>query len=208
MAAKRKQDNSTFRHKVELRREALAILADRGIDAPIIMETHGGSGKLFDALYAHLRCGVVFEKDDAKSAILGKQRPTWAVYECDCEVALRGGVGGHYFVNLLDVDPYGQAWDVIDAFFRSERQFEDFMVVTVNDGLRQSLSLGKAWDVATMKDMVRKYGNDLHPIYLDVCRDLMEKKAAYAGYRVDHFGGYYCGKTNANTHFLAVLCQS
>lgn len=208
MAAKRKQDNSTFQQKVELRRKVLEILAEQGIQRPIVMESHGGSGKLFDALYAHLERGVVFEKDDAKSAILGKQRPSWCVYECDCEVAIRGGVGGHLPIDLLDIDPYGQAWEVIDAFFSSRRQFAPFMVVAVNDGLRQSLSLGKAWDVGSMKAMVRKYGNDMHPIYLDVCRDLMEEKAAIAGYRLDRFSGYYAGKNNANTHFLAVLCQT
>jgi hypothetical protein len=207
MPAKRKQDNSTYQHKVELRRQAMQRLSEMGVQYPIVMETHGGIGKLFDSCYAHLECGVVFEKNSDKASTLGKQRPTWAVYECDCIEALRGGVGGHYFVNLLDVDPYGQAWEVIDAFFTSDRQFEDEMIVVVNDGLRQSLSLGKAWDVKSMKGMVLKFGNDLHPIYLDVCRELMEQKAAKAGYKVNHFGGYYCGANQANTHFMAVLCQ-
>ena len=202
---KRQQDNSTFQHKVELRREALAILADKGIERPIIMETHGGTGKLFDALYAHLDRGVVFEKDEAKSAILGKQRPTWAVYECDCVVAIKGGVGGHLPIDLLDVDPWGSVWEIIEAFFTSGRQFEDTMIVVVNDGLRQCLSLGKAWDVKMMKPMVRKYGNDLHPIYLDVCRDMMSGIVAHAQYTLSHFAGFYCGKNQANTHFLAVL---
>ena len=203
----RKKDNSTFPYKVALRTQALARLAACGIDAPVVMETHGGTGALFAACYPHLERGVVFEKDARKSARLGKQRPTWAVYEGDCVAALKAGVGGHLAVDLLDVDPYGEPWPVLDAFFTSPRPFAPVLAIAVNDGLRQSLGLGRAWDVGSLTCMVEKYGNDLHPVYLEICAELMTSKAASAGYRVEHFAGYYCGANSAITHYLALLVR-
>lgn len=198
-----KRDNSTFPQKVALRQEALRLL----YASPVIMETHGGVGKLFDAVYAHVEQGVVFEKDADKTAVLGKQRPSWAVYEADCVTALQEGVGSHLAVNFLDIDPYGSCWDVIDAFFMSDRQFANRMIVVVNDGLRQSLALGKAWAIKQMQPMVNKYGNDLHPVYLDICRELITEKVSSVGYSLDRFHGYFCGYSRANTHFTAILSK-
>lgn len=199
------KDNSTYAYKVALRKDALRRLAELGITAPVVCETNGGAGKLFAACYAHLDHGVVFEKDATKSARLGRQRPTWAVYEGDCIEALKGGVGSHLTVDLLDVDPYGDSWQIIEAFFSSVRPWAKYMAVAVNDGLRQKLALGGAWNTGTMKKAVEKFGNDLHPVYLEVCAYLMEEKAADAGYRVSHFSGYYCGMNSAMTHYLALL---
>lgn len=198
---KRKHDNTTFTQKVRLREEALHLL----YAPPVIMETNGGAGTLFDAVYAHIKRGVVFETDTDKVSILGKQRPTWAVYEADCVNALRDGVGKHLTINLLDIDPYGQCWPIVDAFFGSSRPFAERMIVTVNDGLRQSLSLGKAWAVESMQPVVKKFGNDIHSKYLDVCQYLIKEKAARAGYSLSRFNGYYCGYSKANTHFMAIL---
>jgi hypothetical protein len=170
---KRKQDNSTFTQKVRLREEALRLL----YAPPTIMETNGGAGALFNAVYAHIDRGVVFEKDSEKVSVLGKQRPSWAVYEADCVSALAEGVGRHLTVNFLDIDPYGQIWPIVDAYFGSSRPFPDRLVVVVNDGLRQSLSLGKAWAVASMQPVVKKFGNDIHGKYLDVCQYLIKEKA-------------------------------
>ena len=200
-----KLDNSTFKHKVALRRAMLDKLAEVGIDSPTLMETHGGYGHIWKTVYPHLEQGVVFEKDARKVAHLGKQRPTWAVYEGDCIEALAAGVGGRLAIQVVDIDPYGEPWPVMDAFFTSEREFAPIMAVVVNDGLRQALGLGRAWDVKSMADMVLKYGNDLHPIYLEVCRELITEKAAQAGYTVSHFSGYYCGANQGMTHYLAML---
>lgn len=199
------KDNSTFGHKVALRKMALQQLAFDGITRPFVMETHGGAGKLFDACYSHLEQGVVFEKDPEKAAILGKQRPTWAVYESECEPVLAEGVGAHLQIDLLDIDPYGEPWPVFDAFFQSTRPFAPVMAIAVNDGLRQGLAMGQAWKIGSMAKMTVKYGNDLHPIYLDICREMVAEKVAHAGYTVSHFGGYYCGNKKAMTHYLAVI---
>jgi len=199
-----KRDNSTFRHKVAIRQQALALL---GNPSPVVCETHGGEGWLFDACYANLPAGMVFEMDTTKSARLGKQRPSWAVYEADCVEALAAGVGAHLTFDLLDCDPYGESWPVIEAFFTSERPFADRMVVVVNDGLRQKLAMTGGWSVKSLAGMVERYGNDLHPIYLEVCREMLTEKAASAGYSVGHFAGYFCGDKQAMTHFLALLVK-
>ena len=197
-----KCDNSTYAQKVALRREML-----KSVKSPVIMETHGGMGRLFRACYAGVREGCVFEKKPERVAFLAYQRPTWAVYEGNCTPVIGAGAGAHLPVNVLDLDPWGDPWPTIGAFFESERPRPDEMFVVVNDGLRQKIRVGGAWNVGTLRGMVEKYGNDLHGVYLEVCRELMQEKAAQAGYRLDRFNGYYCGHAQMMTHYLAVLAR-
>lgn len=197
-----KKDNSTFKQKVILRKRALLRL---GHLRPVVLETHGGEGKIFDACYAHLKQGVVMDSDGDRAELLARQRPTWAVYKCDSVSALAGGVGAHVTVELLDVDPYGGCWDTIDAFFSSERPFAPKMVVAVNDGLRESLEMKQGWKTKALQPAIDRHGNNLYPIYLQVSRELMQIQAAKAGYTVQSFAGYYCGIRGKMTHFLAVL---
>jgi len=199
-----KKDNSTFRQKVLLRQLAIKELVEIGA-TPVVLETHGGYGKLYRACYRSVSQGIVLEKDRDRAAFLARQRPMWAVYEADCVDAVRGGVGAHLPVNLLDADRYGDPWPVIEAFFESERPRPGVMLVVVNDGLRQKVRMGGAWSVETLRPMVERYGNDLHPIYLEVCQVLIAEKAAHAGYTVDRFAGYYCGHAKQMTHYLAIL---
>lgn len=201
------KDNQTYAYKKALRQRAIQELAQRGIDDPAICETHGGAGQLFRVCYRQFKRGVVFEKDPQKTAKLGLQRPTWSVYECDCVQALSEGAGGHLAFDLLDCDPYGQCWEALEAFFGSRRDFAPTMAVVVNDGLRQSLSIGTAWSVKSMQPMVEKYGNDLHPVYLEISEELLGVYAARAGYHVETFAGYYCGPALMNTHWLAILTR-
>lgn len=172
---------------------------------PVVMETHGGMGKVFSACYPTVTSGVVFDKDPDKAGFLARQRPTWAVYEADCVAAIAGGAGAHLMVNVLDVDPYGDPWPAIGAFFESERPRATRLCVAVNDGLRQGVRMGGAWHVGSLLSAVRRHGNDLHGIYLDVCQEMMAEKAAQAGYRLDRFAGYYCGHSQLMTHYLALL---
>lgn len=195
-----KRDNSTFKQKVIIRKEML-----KHLEAPIVMETHGGYGELFKACYQNVPSGVVFEKDARKVDRLGLQRPTWAVYEADCIEAIGAGCGNHLEVNVLDVDPYGDPWPVIEAFFSSDRAFPARCFVVVNDGLRQKIKLNCAWHVGSLQGVVGKYGNNLYAVYLDVCRELMQEKAAKAGYNLSRFAGYYCGAAKMMTHYLAEL---
>lgn len=208
MPAQKQKDNSTFIQKKHLRKRALEALTKLGVSAPAVMETHGGTGQLYRACYRDLGQGVVMEKDGKKIAKLALQRPTWAVYQCECERALQEGLGGHLAVNLLDCDPYGDANPTLDAFFSSQRPFAPVMAVVVNDGLRQTLGVGAAWSVRSMRSMVEKYGNDLHPIYLEVCKELLKDYSSKVGYEIKWFAGYYCGANSAITHWLAVLTQT
>lgn len=200
-----KRDNSTFTEKTILRDRALQTLRAWGIEQPAVLETHGGEGKLFNACYAHLQRGVVFEEQESRTDLLAKQRPTWAVYEADCEVALAAGVGGHVAVDLLDVDPYGSPHEALQGFFASERPFQPRMVVVVNDGLRVNISLGGAWHVEVLRPAVEKFGNDLHPIYLDVCKWMLGQAVKPAKYTVRYFSGFYAGKKKHMTQYVAHL---
>ena len=186
-----------------LRRFAVAQLRD-----PVVMETHGGYGRLWEACYAHLAHGIVFEKDSERASHLVLQRPSWAVYEADSEAALRLGAGAHLEVNLLDLDPYGDPWPTIAAFFASDRPRAPEMFVVVNDGLRMSARLRTAWHTGSLAPIVGKYGNDLGPVYLDVCEELMRENGAKAGYQLEAFSGYYCGHLGNMTHYLARLTLS
>lgn len=194
-----KQDNSTSNDKVALRLAALHL-----VDKPNVMETHGGMGEIWQTCYYQLPYGVVFESDRARAAALALQRPTWSVYEANCVKALGLGAGSHFPVNLLDIDPYGEAWTTIEAFMSSARPRTSPLVVVVNDGLRNRIKLGRAWKTAILQPFVEKYGNDLHDIYLEICEEKLGELGLIAGYRLDKFEGYYCGDEGKMTHYLAV----
>ena len=196
------RDNSTFRSKAKLRKKALAML-----DAPCVMETHGGYGAIYDECYRSSDIpGVVFEKNPVKADALAKQRPTWAVYECDCVAAIAEGVGFHIPVNLFDIDPYGSPWDVIDAILSQSDKLPPTVVMAVNDGLRHSVEKGVGWKVSQLHPAAQRFGAaSLHRRYLDVCEFTMQQKAVEAGYALDRFGGYYCGFGDKMTHYAALL---
>lgn len=195
-------DNSTHGQKIMLRQTALAQLRSQ---RPIIMETHGGLGDVWASVYTHVEEGIVFEKDPFRAAYLAHQRPGWSVYEAECEGAVFHGAGAHLAVNLLDVDPYGEPWPVINAFFTSRRPRPARMVAVVNDGLRLQIQSGASWRVKSLQDVVSRWGNDLWPRYLEVCQELLGQAAAEAGYQMKSFEGYYTGDKQKMTHYLAVL---
>lgn len=201
MAEQTKQkDNTTYSDKVTIRKLAMHEVSD-----PIVMECYGGFGHLYRACYSSARTGVVFESKSEKCAVLGLQRPHWAVYQAECVNALTNGAGAHLCVNVLDLDPYGEPWPALDAFMSTERPRAPRLALVVNDGLRQKIRMGGAWNVHSLRDVVSKYGNDLHDHYLEICRELVQTKAAQAGYRLDRFAGKYCGHAQQMTHYLAVL---
>ena len=200
MKANAPKDNSTFVLKSSLRIKAL-----RELEAPVVMETHAGFGKLYDRCYSHLVEGVAFETNPEKTAKLARQRPSWAVYESDCLMALRAGVGSHLPVNFLDLDPYGEPWPVLDAFLETRRS-PDKLVVVVNDGLRQSLKMNGGWHVKSLQAVVERVGNvGLYERYLEIAQDLVKEKAGKVGYSLVRWTGYYTGHAGQMTHYAAVL---
>lgn len=200
--ARLQKDNSTFPKKLSLRRSAL-----ENVESPVIMETHGGNGKLFEKCYSSCLSGIVFEKDPKKANLLAEQRPTWAVYEGDCVAALSNGIGVHLDINFLDIDPYGSPWDVIDAFFEGDRNLPDTLNVVVNDGLRQHVQI-KSDNLKQLSELVTRYGERLYSSYLEVCQILMHEKASKSGYELTRWVGYYCGHGAKMTHYWAVLEKS
>jgi hypothetical protein len=199
------KDNSTFRQKSELRTRALLELADD----PVVLEAFGGFGKLYARCYAAVEQGVVFEKDSTKVAALARQRPTWAVYQADSTAAIRDGAGSHLPVNFLDLDPYGEPWPTLDAFFQGHKPKVPRLVIVVNDGLRQKLQAGGGWEVHSLAEVVAERGNcGLFQEYLSICKLLVQKKAAQAGYRLRRWNGYHCGRQGHMTHYAAVLERS
>lgn len=198
------KDNSTFAYKVALRRNLLAE-----VPKPVILETHGGFGAVYEQLYASFATGAVIEKDGRRASHLARQRPTWAVYEGDAERSLRAGAAAHLAVNLVDLDPYGEPWPVIDAFLQSARPWPEVLAIAVNDGLRgNKLKTGSGWSMTSLTDMVARYGNRaVYTNYLEICQELLAQKVAHRGYRIDRWAGYYCGDKHGMTHYAAVLVR-
>ena len=196
------KDNSTFRQKVALRYELLEEMPG----PHVVLETHGVYGKIWEQCYSHLPEGVVFEKNPEKSAILALQRPTWAVYEADCQVGIFGKVGSHLPVNFLDIDPYGDPWPIITTFFLCWPNFPDTLGIVVQDGLRQKLMMNGGWHVKSISSLVLRHGNDkLYRYYKELCQELLTQTVARVGYRLEKWTAYYCGKNNTNTHYAALL---
>jgi hypothetical protein len=195
-----KKDNQTFNRKVALRLSAL-----KEIPQPVVLETHGGAGKIYQACYSDIKQGVVFEKNPEKASLLSRQRQTWSVYECDSTRSIAEGAGAHLPVNLLDCDPYGSPWDVIDAFLFSERPKAEKLWIVVNDGLRVNIKMKTAWKIAQLAPLVASYGNDLYGCYLGVCEELLKAKASQVGYDLRGFRGYYCGFQQNMAHYAARL---
>ncbi len=200
----KQKDNSTYRLKVMLRKEAMRLIDGE----PIILETHGGRGRLFERCYDGVQRGTVIEKDDAKVSILTHQRPTWSVYQADSEMAIEGGAGSHLTYNLIDLDPYGSPFPTLSAIFCGSQNLADRVQLVVNDGLRQKVKLGGAWHVGCLQDIVKKRGNDLYNVYLAVARELVTKIVADAGFEVTDWHGYYCGHSNDMTHYRAGLTRA
>lgn len=199
-----KYDNVTLSQKVMLRQTALAAL---GGATPVILETHGGRGDVWSALYTEVEEGVVFETDADKATALAAQRPAWSVYEADVEMALAVGAARHLTFNYLDVDPYGSAWETLEAYFTSKRPFASRLVVVVNDGLRFRAGGGMAWQTERLAPFVERYGN--HAVWRDyptrICRELMTRTTATAGYALRHFESYPTGHAGKMVHMLAIL---
>jgi len=189
--------------KLSLRRQALLEL-----DAPVVMEAHGGWGKLYGNCYSSFP-GVVFEKQPLKAAYLAMQRPTWAVYEANCDRAIREGAGNHLTVNFLDLDPYGEPWPVLSAFLESDRILPPKLVIVVNDGLRKSLKMGTGWRAKSLEAICQKYGNQfLYDNYLGVCKEMVNDRAIAAGYEMTKWTAYFCGHLDTMSHYAAVLEMS
>lgn len=185
----------------------------------MILETHGGAGRLWARCYSHVQNGVVFETDSNKALLLAKQRPTWAVYQADSETALANGVGSHLPVNFVDLDPWGSPWKTLASFFAGVNPQVRQLVIVAHDGVRNRLRINLGWRTAHFESVVARYGNEhCFANYLEICRELMKEKAAEAGYALSRWAGFYSlidrqpGEHGVrpgqdSTHYAAVLAK-
>lgn len=202
MAKPGQKDNSTYRQKVALR--LMVLKRARALGEPVVLETHGGYGKIGDVVYADVARGVVFEKEEARCEVLAVKRPGWSVFQADSTKALQAGAGGFVAPTILDLDPYWDPWPTILAFFTSRRAFAPRMWVVVQDGLRNKARISPTTS-STLAPMVPRFGNKLYRQYLETCAELMRDAASRAGYDVEHFAGYYTGANQGMTHYAALL---
>lgn len=197
------KDNAGFVRKRQLRVNLI-----RTLKTPIVLETHAGAGKLYRHCYLDVPFGVAIDKNSQKVATLAHQRPTWAVYEADSERAIREGLAGNWPINFVDVDPWGDPWPTLAAFFESKRQHPKELVVCVTDGLRTGLTLGISWKVGSLRSAVERHGNaEMYGSYLEICNELLVELASRAGYHLTKWTGYYTGHAQQMTHYGAVLAR-
>jgi len=196
-----KKDNTTLNQKAALR---LSLL--KQIPKPIVLETHAGTGQVWKRVYSEIAQGVAFDEKPAKAELLAIQRPTWSVFESNCITSLAAGAGDHLALNLVDVDPYGEPWPVIEAFLSSERPWPERIGFAINDGVRMKLKITGGWDVESLGPAVRQFGNSaMYGDYLAVARWNLKRLAAVRKYELAHWTGYYCGHGDCMTHYAAVF---
>lgn len=201
MPTSKPKDNSTFTAKVRLRRAVLAAAAPN----PIVLETHGGWGRIFDRTWFKAGGGLVMEKLEDKAEALAFQRPTWRVYQCDSLKALQAGAARDMRFDIVDLDPYGSPMEYLDALASTGRQWPDRWHLVVNDGLRQMVGRGGSWKTRALQRMVQRWGNNLYPVYLEVARELVCEFGDRIGYRVAGWHGYYTGAGERMTHYWAAM---
>ena len=199
MPTSKPNDNNTFAAKVRLRRAVLAAATPN----PIVLETHGGWGRIFDRTWFKAGGGLVMEKLEPKADALAFQRPTWRVYQCDSLKALQAGAARDMRFDIVDLDPYGSPMDYLDALATTDRQWPDRWHLVVNDGMRQFVKRGHAWKADCLRRVVQRWGNDLYPVYLEVAQSLVEEFAERIGFRVAGWHGYYCSPDV--THYWAAM---
>ena len=177
--------------------------------APMVLETQGGYGALFEAVWRFgAKGGAVFEKDAIKASALARQRPGWSVYESDCERPIAAGCPSHLKFDVVDLDPHGSPFPVMEALFSGGVALAEEMHLVVNDGLRNKIRLGGAWDVKCLADLVPQFGNDrMFTHYLQVAKEKTRRLAAVAGYKIGAWYGYYCGHSGNMTHYWARLVR-
>lgn len=197
-------DNSSMAIKAAFRQIMLRDMAEKDVP-PIIIETNGGVGEVYLNCYPSIETGTVFEKDEKKAEALATQRPGWAIYASDCVSALTQNLCSWVPCTVLDVDPYGASWPILNAFFLSERDFQPWMWIAGTDGLRKRLQIIGGWKEGYLQPYVLEYGNNLYPIYLELCPKILAEIVLNAGYLVDRFWGKYAGKNDGMVDYLARL---
>lgn len=195
------KDNSTGDAKIRFRRAVL----HEAPPAPLVLETHGGFGRIFERTWFKAAGGLVMEKVEEKAEALARQRQTWRVYQGDSLKLIQAGVARDMRFDIVDLDPYGSPVEYLDALASSGREWPDRWQLVVNDGLRKRLRLGVAWSTPRMRAYVLRHGNNLYPVYLTLAREIVEEFAASIGFAVVGWHCYATGEWGEMTHYWAKL---
>lgn len=200
-------DNGRFAEKVGIRRDLLRELG--GKKPPVILETHCGTGALFNACYAHVRQGLAMDLEKSRATKVAIQRPTWRVYAGNSARALELGLAADLEFSFVDIDPYGSCWHHVTALFRSKRALAQRLGIVATDGLRLRTQMGGSAHARTpeLDDARERFGNGtaLYEQYLMVCEWLLTRRAEEAGFTVTKFRGFYNGQRKNMTQWGAIL---
>lgn len=193
-------DNKTLSDKLRIRRRVL----DRLTAPPVVLETHGGFGRIYERTWYRARTGVVIEKDPVKVAHLCHQRPTWAVYQGNSEAVLRAGLAKSIAFDVIDLDPYGQPFTILDALTMPGRTFPNEWHLVVNDGGRNLMKRGLSWKLPMFRSAEKRFGQSgMHKHYLDAALMLVQEFGEKIGYDVTHWHGKNISADIS--HYWAVL---
>lgn len=195
-----KQDNSTLRQKVALRRAVL-----KKIQRPVVLEVYGGAGVVGDYVYREVSRGVVLERCPTQTDLLARKRPQWSVCEGDSLTLLRAGIGDHLPVNLVDIDAYGLPWDSLDAFFSGWKRWGDPLWLVVTDGSVLRAKMANGPQDECFRELRQRFGGMVHQDYPQKAGWFLTKKAADVGYSVSGFRAVTCGYSQQMTLWSACL---
>jgi hypothetical protein len=190
------RENKGFLDKIQTRKRALDML--RG--DPVVLEAYAGRGHLGKVVY-DLEFGVATDIDEDAVVALSSSRPSWRVYQCDAVPAIAQGLAADVPFNFIDLDPFGSPWEAYMAFWESERERGDQVVVVAHDGMRLNAKMRTSWN-SVMADAVQVFGNDLGKMYLQACRWKAKKHLEVAGYELTGFFGFEQDVNNA--HWIVV----
>lgn len=199
-----KLDNTTLDEKVRLRRHVLARMAE----PPFVLETNGGYGRIYERTWFKARGGAVLELDDRKIMHLAHQRPHWMVYQGDCIKALAAGFLKSTPFDIIDLDPYGQSFELLKAIAVPGRIFPDAWHLVVNDGSWEKICRGGAWSMHSMSEAIRRHGIFItQPVYEKIIGEMVTELADAIGFDIAEFRLNWCGKKGRIIHYWAVMTR-
>lgn len=143
-----------------------------------MLETHGGTGRLYEACYHEIDRGIVCEINEKRAYVLARQRPAWLVCCNDARDICATGMLGKMQVDLVDIDPYGDPWPYTMAAMAALNGMSYWVVV--QDGLPAKLKVSVR-DVKSVRPALGKFGSDIHSQYDQVARFLVEREAERLG---------------------------
>lgn len=199
-----KRDNSTFINKIRLRNRVLADCKSN----PVILETHGGFGRIYERTWWHASSGVVIEKDDKKAQHLCRQRPKWAVYQGDSEAAIDVGLCRNIQFDIIDLDPWGSTIPLLSALSKPGRQFPDRWHLVANDGGWLNAGLGGAWSMKGLEKFVGRDGNHFtQERYREVLKEIVGEFSDKIGFEVAFWFIHRPENTYRLMHYWATLVR-